>query len=72
MFVYVYKGTFCTETVFDTRKMGNHFSYMQIARTLLPVWGVEMVNENNSLVCFTSEWNLLGNFVLYSNSVLVC
>lgn len=40
---------------FDTGKMENHFAYMQIVQTVFPVGGVEIVNENNSLVRFTSE-----------------
>lgn len=37
MFVYVYKSIFCTETVFDTEKMGNQFVYMQAAQRVLPI-----------------------------------
>lgn len=63
MFVYVYKSIFCTESVFDTE---NHFVHMQTAQKVLPTWGVEIVNENNSLFCFTSEQNT------QSNSVFLC
>lgn len=64
MFVYVYKGIFCTDTVFDIGKTVNHFADMQIAWTVLPAWEMEMINENDSLDSFTSEWNLLSNTVI--------
>lgn len=60
MFVYVYQSIFCTESVFDTE---NHFVPLQKAQKVLPIRGVEIVSENNSLFCFTSEWNTLSNSV---------
>lgn len=60
MFVSVYQSIFCTESVFDTE---NHFVPLQKAQKVLPIRGVEIVSENNSLFCFTSEWNTLSNSV---------